>query len=237
MNALAVLTGRAPGALQAQLAPPPAGAAPPAVPADLALAIPAEVLRQRPDVQAAEQRLVAAAARVEQTDAGRLPSLSLGGSIGLSALTLSGLSGGGAGLASLLASVSLPVFDAGRLRAQVRQQEAARDEAAESYRATVLAALQEVEDALVSLAGTREQLAAQQAAAAAAGRSAEIAEQRYRSGLVDFQNVLLSQRTLLAAEDGVAATTTTLATTHVRLVKALGGGWTPDLLERDPAPR
>ncbi len=157
--------------------------------------------------------------------------------VGLSALTLSGLSGGGAGAASLLASVSLPVFDAGRLRAQVRQQEAARDEAAESYRATVLAALQEVEDALVSLAGTREQLAAQRAAAAAAGRSAELAEQRYRSGLVDFQNVLLSQRTLLAAEDGVAAATTTLATTHVRLVKALGGGWTPDLLERDLAPR
>ena len=227
MNALAVLTGRAPGALQAELAAHDDAAPRPAAPADLALAIPAEVLRRRPDVQAAERQLVAAAARVEQTDAGRLPSLSLGGSIGLSALTLSGL-GSGAGVASLLTSVSLPVFDAGRLQAQVRQQEAARDEAAVAYRATVLAALQDVEDALVSIAGTREQLAAQQAAEAAARAAATLAEQRYRSGLVDFQNVLQSQRTLLSAEDSVAATTTALATGHVRLYKALGGGWIPD---------
>jgi outer membrane protein, multidrug efflux system len=228
-HALAVLTGRAPGALDfLDAGPGDAGAdAPlPRVPAELALAIPAEVLRQRPDVQAAEHRLVAADARIEQADAGRLPSLSLGGSIGLSALTLSGL-GSGAGVASLLASVSLPVFDAGRLQAQVRQQEAARDEAAEAWRATVLAALQEVEDTLVALAGTRTQLAAQQAAAASARRAAQLAEQRYRSGLVDFPNVLQSQRTLLAAEDAVAATTTNLATAHVRLYKALGGGWTP----------
>jgi NodT family efflux transporter outer membrane factor (OMF) lipoprotein len=226
MNALAVLTGRAPGALHAELTPR-ADAAPPAVPDDLALAFPAEVLRQRPDVQAAEQRLAAAAARVEQADLQRLPSFTLGGSIGLSALSLSAL-GSGAGVASLAASVSVPVFDAGRLQAQVRQQEAARDEAAAGYRASVLAALQEVEDALVSLARTREQLGAQQAAAASARRAAELAEQRYASGLVDFQNVLQSQRTLLGAEDGVAATTTALATAHVRLYKALGGGWTPD---------
>lgn len=233
MNALAVLTGRAPGALHAELAAVGETMSLPAAPADLVLAIPVEVLRQRPDVAAAERQLAAAAARVEQTDAGRLPSLSLGGSIGLSAATLSGL-GSGAGVASLLAGVSVPVFDAGRLRAQVRQQEAARDEAAEHWRATVLAALQEVEDALVSLAATREQLAAQQAAAAAARNAARIAEQRYRSGLVDFQNVLQSQRTLLSAEDGVAGTTTTLATDHVRLYKALGGGWTPTRGEAAP---
>lgn len=225
MHALAVLGGRAPGALQAELAVDDGDAAPPRVPPDLALALPADVLRQRPDVQAAEQRVAAAAARIEQADAARLPSLSLGGSIGLSALTLSGL-GSGAGVASLLASVSVPVFDAGRLQAQLRQQEAAHDEALQAWRAAVLGALQEVEDALVAIAATREQLAAQQAAADAAHRAAGIADQRYRSGLVDFQNVLQSQRSLLAAQDGVAATATTLAVAHVRLVKALGGGWT-----------
>ena len=224
MHALAVLTGQAPGALQAQLATPvPLPAAPPA----LALAIPAEVLRQRPDVQAAERRLQAAAARVDEADAARLPSLSLSGSIGLNALRLSAL-GSGAGAASLLASVHLPLFDGGRLRAQVQSQEAARDEAAVAWRATVLAALQEVEDALVSLRATREQLAAQQAAATSAQAAATLAEQRYRSGLVDFANVLQSQRTLLSAEDSVAGTSTALATAHVRLVKALGGGWNPD---------
>ena len=227
MNALAVLTGRAPGALHAELAAPSdAAVALPAAPPGLALAIPAEVLRQRPDVQAAEQQLLAAVARVEQADAGRLPSLQLGGSIGLNAISLGAL-GSGAGVASLLASVSVPVFDAGRLQAQVRQQEAARDEAAAGYRATVLAALQEVEDALVSLNATREQLAAQQAATTSARAAATLAELRYRSGLVDFQNVLQTQRTLLLADDSLAGTTTTLATDHVRLYKALGGGWTP----------
>lgn len=231
MNALAVLTGRAPGALHAELAVGDAAAAP-AVPPGLALAIPAEVLRRRADVQAAERRLAAAAARVEQADAQRLPGVSLGGSIGLSALTLGGL-GSGAAVASLLAGVDLPVLDGGRLRAQVRQQEAARDEAAAAWRATVLAALREVEDALAALRSTREQLAAQQAAERSARSAATLAAQRYRSGLVDFQNVLQSQRTLLAAEDAVATTATGLATAHVRLYKALGGGWDPQS-EREP---
>jgi NodT family efflux transporter outer membrane factor (OMF) lipoprotein len=227
MNALAVLTGRAPGALHAELAPPPGAAvALPAAPPNLVLAFPAEVLRQRPDVLAAEQQWLAANERVEQADAARLPSLQLGGSIGLNAISLGAL-GSGAGVASLLASVSVPVFDAGRLQAQVRQQEAARDEAAAGYRATVLAALQEVEDALVALNATREQLSAQQAAATSARAAATLADLRYRSGLVDFQNVLQTQRTLLLADDSLAGTTTTLATDHVRLYKALGGGWTP----------
>jgi NodT family efflux transporter outer membrane factor (OMF) lipoprotein len=233
-NALAVLTGRAPGALHAELAPPAGDAVTlPAAPPDLVLSIPAQVLRQRPDVLAAEQQLLAAAERVEQADAARLPSLQLGGSIGLNALSLGAL-GSGAGVASLLASISLPVFDAGRLQAQVRQQEAARDEAAAGYRATVLAALQEVEDALVALNATREQLSAQQAAATSARAAATLAELRYRSGLVDFQNVLQTQRTLLLADDSLAGTTTTLATDHVRLYKALGGGWAPRTDENLP---
>ncbi len=225
MNALAVLTGQAPGALHGTLAAE--NVSPPVAPAGLALAFPADVLRQRPDVQAAERQLAAAAARVEQTDLGRLPSLSLGGSLGLTALSLSSL-GTAPVAASLLASVNLPLFDGGRREAQVRQQEAARDEAAANWRGTVLGALQEVEDALVALASTQQQLQAQQTAAASARNAAELAEQRYRSGLVDFQSVLQSQRTQLSAEDALAAGTTSLATAYVRLHKALGGGWTPD---------
>ena len=175
---------------------------------------------------AAEQQWLAAAARVEQADAERLPSLNLGGSIGLNALRLGDLASGG--VASLLASVSVPLFDGGRLRAQVHAQEAARDEAEANYRTTLLSALQDVENALVGLGATREQLAAQQSALASARSAAQIAEQRYRSGLVDFQNVLQTQRTLLSAQDSVAGTTTLLATAHVRLYKALGGGWTPE---------
>jgi outer membrane protein, multidrug efflux system len=230
MNALAVLTGRAPGALQAELAW--AGETLPrlTLPPALTLAIPAEVLRQRPDVQAAERQLAAADARVEQADAARLPSLSLGGSIGLSALSLGAL-GSGAGVASLLASVNLPVLDAGRLQAQVRQQEAARDEAAAGYRATVLAALQEVEDTLVSLAGAREQLGSRQAAADSAQRAARLAEFRYASGLVDFQTFCRPSARCSAPRKASLPPPPTLATAHVRLYKALGGGWSPGATE------
>jgi len=223
MNALAVLTGEAPGVLHTRLA---TARALPAAPPDLALSIPAAVLTQRADVRAAEARVRAAAARVDQTDAERLPSLQLSGSIGLSALGLSALYPG-AGVASLLAGVNWPIFDGGRLQARVRAQEAVLDEARVSHRATVLAALQEVEDTLVALRAAREQLGHQQAAAEAARRAAQLAEQRYAAGLVDITSVLLTQRTLLTAEDALATTTATLATQHVRLYKALGGGWTP----------
>lgn len=225
LNALATLTARPAGALHAELT-----AAGPARPLPLAAApvpaLPAEVLRRRPDVAAAERRLAAAGARVEQADLQRLPALTLSGTLGLQALGLAAL-GSGAGVATLAAGVGLPLADGGRLQAQVRQQEGARDEAAAAYRATVLGALQEVEDALVAIARTGEQLTALAAAADAARAAATLAEQRWRSGLVDFQSVLLNQRSLVEAEDSVAATTAALASAQVRLFRALGGGWPP----------
>ncbi|MBX9937409.1 MAG: efflux transporter outer membrane subunit, partial [Burkholderiaceae bacterium] len=226
-HALAVLTGQPPAALDALLAearpvPQPA--------ATLALALPAETLRQRPDVRVAEERIRAALARVAQADAARYPSFRLGGSVGLSALTLGtlGTLGTGAAVANaLLASVSVPLLDGGAARAQVRVQEAALEQARIGYQATVLTALQEVEDALVALRGDRERLQRLQAAADAAQNAALLAQQRYRSGLIDFQSVLETQRTLLSTQDSVASTTASLAADHVRLYKALGGGWTP----------
>ena len=221
---LAVLTGQAPAALDTLLAdarpiPQPA--------ADLARALPAETLRQRPDVYMAEERIRAALARVAQADAARYPSFRLGGSIGLSALTLGTLGTGAAVANALLASVSVPLLDGGAARAQVQVQEAALEQARIAYQATVLTALQEVEDALVALQGDRERLARLQAAAQAAENAALFAQQRYRSGLIDFQSVLETQRTLLSTQDSVASTAASMAANHVRLYKALGGGWTP----------
>ncbi len=223
MNALAVLTGNAPGALHAQLR---AALPLPAAPADLALSIPAAVLSQRADVQAAEARVRAAHARLDQTDAGRLPSLQLSGSIGLSALSVSALYPG-AGVATLLAGVNWPLLDTGRLRARVQAQQGALDEARAQHRSTALSALQEVENALVALRAAREQQALLQTAVQAARRAAQLAQQRYAAGLVDIASVLLTQRTLLTAEDALATTTAAQVTQHVRLYKALGGGWTP----------
>lgn len=224
LHALAVLTGQAPGALKASLATPvpvpqPGGA--------LALALPAETLRQRPDVRAAEESINAALSRVAQADAERYPSFRISGALGLRAMTLGGLTNGASAVNALIGSISVPLFDGGAIQAQVRSQEAALEQARVTYQATVLTALKDVEDALVSLQGNRERLARLQAAADAAANAELLARQRYGSGLIDFRTVLETKRTLLNTQDGVETTRASLSTDHVRLYKALGGGWTP----------
>ncbi len=233
-HALAVLTGQPPAALSALLAP---SRPVPQAADDLALAIPAETLRQRPDVRAAEQQVGAALARVAEADAARLPSFKLSGSLGLSALTLGSLTSGASVASALAASVSLPVFDGGAARARVRAQQAALDQAGSAYRAVVLTALKEVEDALVALRGDRERLARLQVAADAAANAALMARQRFDSGLVDFQTVLDTQRSQLNTQDGVANARADVSADHVRLYKALGGGWRPDDSDAAAAPR
>ena len=224
-HALAVLTGRPPAALSSLLAearpvPQPAG--------DLVLAIPAEAMRQRPDVRDAEHQVAAALARVAQADAARLPSFQLSGSIGVTALTLAALTNATSVISALAAGVSVPLFDGGAARAQVRAQQAALDQAVLAYQATVLTALRDVEDGLVALRGDRERVARLQLAAEAATNAALLARQRYASGLTDFQTVLDTQRSQLIAQESVAAASTNLSADHVRLYKSLGGGWQPE---------
>jgi outer membrane protein TolC len=128
----------------------------------------------------------------------------------------------------MLAGVSMPIFDGGAGRAEVRSQQAALDQAVAVYQAAVLTALQEVEDALVALRGDRERLLSLQSAAEAAANAALLAGQRYNSGLVDFQVVLQTQRTLLTTQASLASGRADVSSDHVRLYKALGGGWFPD---------
>jgi len=224
-HALAVLTGQPPAALADTLS---STRPVPQVDATVSLAVPAETLRQRPDVRAAEYQVSAALARVAQADAQRLPSFRLSGSLGLSALTPGGLTHGAAVAAALLAGASMPLFDGGAGKAQVDAQEAAAQQAVASYRATVLSALQEVEDALVALRGDRERLQQLRQAAEAAANAALLARQRFDSGLVDFQTVLDTQRTQLSTQDNLAGAAADVSTDHVRLFKALGGGWRSD---------
>ena len=230
-HALAVLTGQPPGALESALA----DAHPVPQAADtLALAIPADTLRQRPDVRAAEQRVSAAWARVAQADAARYPDFRLSGSLSLRALTLGALSNGASVANALLASVSGSLLDGGAALAQVRVQEASAEQVRLNYQATVLTALTEVEDALVALRGDRERLVQLRIAAEAADNAALLANDRYNSGLIDFQTVLETQRTLLSTQDSVASTRASLSANHVRLYKALGGGWQPEELLSEP---
>ena len=242
-HSLAVLTGQVPTALVEQLgatgpsanatdgstytasSPNPNIPTIPSAPENLALAFPADTLRQRPDVRAEEARITAALARVQVANAARYPSFSIGGSLGVSALTLAGLSNGASVLSSLLASVAMPIFDGGATAANLRAQEAALAQAQASYQSTVLSALKEVEDALAALRGHRARLQHLQSAASSAESAALLAQQRYASGLIDFQTVLTTQRSVLSAQNGVASTQTDIGTDHVRLYKALGGGW------------
>ena len=223
-HALAILTGQPPGALDTQLQTVQPL---PVAPEQLAMALPADTLRQRPDVRVQEHKVVAAVANLSAQERANFPSLRLSGSLGLGALTVGALTNGASVAASIAAGLSAPLFDGGANRAQIRAQQAAVEQARIAYRSTVLTALQEVEDALAQLQGDKERLDQLLVAQEAARNASLLANQRYSSGLVDFQTVLDTQRTLLSSQDSVASTRAAISTDHVRLYKALGGGWQP----------
>ncbi len=232
-HALAVLTGQPPAALANELA---AGGPIPQAGDDIAPAMPAEVLRRRPDVRMAEHQLAAALARVDVADVARLPNFRLSGSLGLGAASFSALGDSASVLRAMLAAVSMPLFDGGAGAAQVRVQEAALEQTRVAYAASILTALKEVEDALALLHNDRERRARLAQAADAAANAALMAGQRYASGLIDFQTVLDTQRTQLNTQDSLASAEATVAGDVVRLCKALGGGWTPEAAVEAPAP-
>jgi NodT family efflux transporter outer membrane factor (OMF) lipoprotein len=221
---LDILLGRTPGSLHPFLA---TSGNLPAVPNRIAVGIPADTLRQRPDVRAAERALAAETARVGVAEAARYPAFQLSGSIGLEALTLSALDNSGAGTSTLLGRITAPIFDAGRLRSQVTIQDALREQAEIAYQQTVLNALQDVENALVALARNHERSAALANATDAASQAAEMARQRYAAGLIDFQSVLDTERSVRALEDSLASARADGVLELIKLYKALGGGWSP----------
>jgi NodT family efflux transporter outer membrane factor (OMF) lipoprotein len=245
-HALAVLVGQPPAALQAELrigmrvAPASSmGTERETLPesrGDFAMSIPADTLRHRADVRSAEYQVAAALARVGQAQAQRWPSFAIGGTIGLSAISMAALTNGASVLSSLLASVSLPVFDGGAARAQVNVQQAALEQAQQVYRAAVLGALKDVENALVALRGDRLRVASLRIAAEAASNAAVLARQRYSGGLVDFQTVLETQRNQLSTQDGVVSAMADVGSDQVRLYTALGGGWVSSSTLEDDQP-
>jgi multidrug efflux system outer membrane protein len=224
-HALAVLTGQPPLALSTELADP---APVPRADSRLALGIPADTLRQRPDVRSAEHQVRAAIARVSQAKAVRAPDFTLGGSLTSSALSVGALGTSASIVKAIVASVAMPLFDGGARRAQVRAQVAALEQAQSAYEASILAALQEVEDALVAIRGDSDRARSLRKAAEAAGNASLMARQRFSSGLTDFQTVLDTQRVQLSTQDALASAVANFSADHVRLYKSLGGGWASD---------
>ena len=227
LHALAVLTGQPPAALMAT-AVPAAGQPVPLPAAQLALRLPSDTLRQRPDVQVAEQRLRAAWAQALRTRADRLPRFTFSGSLGLSSPRLTDLFDAAALTRSVLASVAATLYDHGAGEAREQAQHAVLQQAQLRLQDTVLQALQEVENVLVSLQGQRQRLQALQAAQAAAITTETLSRQRYTAGLTDVRTVLEAERSRLATETDLITTQAAWSSDHVRLAKALGGGWTPE---------
>jgi len=221
-NAIAVLLGQEPGALTAELAAP--GALPPAPPV-LPAALPSDVVRNRPDIREAERRLASANAQIGVAEAARYPSLTLEPQAALAAGTIHQLFSSTAALWVAAASVKQPIFEGGKIDANVRSAEAATEEARLGYRKTVLTAFQEVEDTLVAYEAEQRRHQQLVAAQEASRRALERATSLYKAGLGDFLNVLEGERSLYAAEDAVAQSDQTLTQSTVALYKALGAGW------------
>jgi NodT family efflux transporter outer membrane factor (OMF) lipoprotein len=225
-NQLAVLCGKVPGSLDTLLAS--AGTVPTAS-GTIAVGIPADTLRQRPDVRAAEKALEAAAARTRAAKLRRLPSLSLSGSIGVDALRAGNLPTPDSSVASLMGNLTAPIFDAGRIRKAIDIQSEQEEQAFISYESAVLTALSDVENALISERRTRERITVLGRATEAAQFAATIAEQQYEAGQADLLTVLDAQRTLLSLQQQKVSTTADLTNAHIQLYKALGGGWSTTL--------
>jgi len=223
-NRIAVLLGHNPGPLAGVLAK---RRAIPAAPPGVAVGVPADTLRRRPEVQRAERQLAAQTAQIGVATAALYPNFSLVGSIGLEAITAGRLLTAGAMATSVGANIGWTVFDAGRIRQNIAVQTALQEQALARYEAAVLVALQDVENALVAYAAEQQRRDALSAAAAAARSAADLARHQYSAGLVDFQVVLDTQRSLLALEDQLASSQGNETSNLVRLYKALGGGWTP----------
>ena len=221
-RSLTLLLGLKPGALHDELS---AAAAMPTSPESIALGIPADTLRQRPDVRASERKLAAEIARLGQAKAARYPSLKLSGSIGLDALSIGGLFDSGTTSRSLLAGLTAPILNRGRIRRQIEVQDAVREQAFIGYEKAVLTALGDVEQALVAVGNARRRQASLASSAEAARNAAVMAHQRYTAGLADFQTVLDTERSVLAIEDSLKSSEADCLLGLIRLYKALGGGW------------
>ncbi|MPT49198.1 MAG: efflux transporter outer membrane subunit [Sphingobium sp.] len=221
-NALAVLTGQAPGALDDMLG---TGGAIPLPPANVDIGDPAALIQRRPDIRAAERKYAAATAKIGVAEAARFPRLSFMGIIGM----------GGSQIDNVidpdnLSAIALPrltwnFLDFGRSAARVRQAEGARDEAAAQYNQAVLGALRDTEDSLTRYGAYRQALINVARTEASAERTVAIAQQRFNAGTVNRITFLEQERDLRTARQSLSEATARMTAGYIALQKALGLGW------------
>jgi multidrug efflux system outer membrane protein len=219
---LSVLTGRQPSALSERLA---ATAALPALPALSSVGTPEQLLRRRPDVRVAEQRLAAATARVGVAMGDLFPKVTLIGDIGYEAPVFSQFGQSQSRFFSVGPSISWAAFDLGRVQARIGAAKAQTRGALAAYEGAVLNALSDTEGALVTYGQSQKRLDALRIAASASDKASDLARKRFEGGLIDFLEVLDAERTALSAELLLAQGRTDTATSLIGVYKALGAGW------------
>ena len=231
INALSLLLGLPPNGLRTELQT--ARAVPP-VPPLVPIGLPAELARRRPDVREAEARLHAATAEIGVAKAAFFPTVKLSGSTGLQALQFGRVFDLNARQYALGPGVTVPLFEAGQLKATLRLTEARQQEAALLYQQTVLRALHEVDNALTAYRSEQARRQQLTDAVTESHRALQQARARYQQGVADFLTVLDAQRNALANELLLAGSTTAVSSNLVALYKALGGGW--EISFPDPKP-
>jgi NodT family efflux transporter outer membrane factor (OMF) lipoprotein len=222
LNRLAVLTGTTPYTLREALVHPEPL---PSLESVLTAGLPAELLRRRPDIRSAERALASQTARIGAAQAQRYPSFSLFGTLELQASHISNLGDWSSRAYAFGPGLRWNLFDGNRLQSLVNVEESRTRELAAAYEASVLRAMEEVENALVGYVQENERLEALRRSVDAARKSVEMVETLYKSGLTDFQNVLDSQRSLFVQEDRLAISEGLILKQVVELYKSLGGGW------------
>ncbi len=233
MNRLAVLLGEQPGALRAELSE----AAPiPLPPESLTIGVPGDMLRRRPDVRRAERQLAAQTARIGVATANLYPTFSISGFVGPEAVRLDDLGQPGSGTWNIIPGFVWDFFTGGKLRNQIRAEEARTDQALHVFEQSVLVALEEVENAMVGYERERARRHRLAEAVDASESSVELVRTQYLSGLTDFQRFLDSQRALFDEQDQLAESTGQVVKNLIALNKSLGGGWvvSPDTLTVQP---
>lgn len=219
---LSILLGAQPTALVKEL---DVAAAIPTAPTGIAVGIPSDLLRRRPDIRRAEAQIHSATALIGVATADLFPKFTLSGSLGFQNQHADKLANWNNRIWSVGPSASWNIFDAGRVRSNIESKKAIQEQFLLAYQQTVLTALQEAQDALIALTKEQEHRDALQKAVDSSRKSVKLATQLYTEGETDFLNVLTAQRSLFSSEDALVNSNRTVSTNLVALYKAMGGGW------------
>ncbi len=225
INTMAVLLGRNPGELNEMLSEKRPVPVPPA---DAAIGVPADLLRQRPDIRRAERQLAAETARIGIAKADLYPQFSLSGSFGYQSISSGNLFTSGGNYFSIGPSLRWNIFSGGSILNQIDVQDAIVRQKATQYESTVLSALNEAENSMTAYTEDSMRLVYLEKTVEASKKTVELSLNLYKQGLVDFENVLNSQLSQFISEDRLAQARGDSAENFVRLYAALGGGWDPD---------